>query len=235
MPFSDAVGYYSLIVGQAWSTCYEMYFYILMTVILLWGLKKKYILLSLCSFFILFLLVSKIGPAEFTKYGFFRFIYSLAASMHIFKFIAGIIIAIIYQKLSHQLSNNNSLSLYIYKAIWIIIQIAFIITILSKYHTIIAFFMCTLFFMSWLFVDTIWKSDFFSGKTSGILSWLGDISFSIYLIHSIIIWILLKQFGISNLYLLLFFTLLFTIIFSHFMYKYIEKPFINIAKKQTSR
>ena len=44
IPFSEPIGYSSLIVGQAWSTCYEMYFYFLLAALLVFGFSKKWLL-----------------------------------------------------------------------------------------------------------------------------------------------------------------------------------------------
>ena len=56
-----------------------------------------------------------------------------------------------------------------------------------------------------------------------LLNHLGDISFSIYLIHVLIIDIIIFQIGITNLFLTLILTILLTYIISSFTYKYIEK------------
>jgi peptidoglycan/LPS O-acetylase OafA/YrhL len=80
----------------------------------------------------------------------------------------------------------------------------------------------------------IWDNSHL-GKAGKILSWLGDISFSIYLIHILVIRIFVEQFNISNFYMLLLLALFFTVFISHLTYKFIEKPFIGLAKKITNR
>jgi peptidoglycan/LPS O-acetylase OafA/YrhL len=107
MPFSESIGTRVLIVGQAWSTCYEMYFYLLMAFIIWIGRKKKNVLLALFSLFVLFLVIGKLNLFGLSKYGFFRFVYSLAASVHIFKFAAGIFIAIIFKRVVNTIQYNT--------------------------------------------------------------------------------------------------------------------------------
>ncbi len=71
------------------------------------------------------------------------------------------------------------------------------------------------------------------GKTGGlnrIMIYPGDISFSVYLVHSLIIRGCLFL-GCDNLAILLSITLLATTFISSITYYSIEQPFVKIAKK----
>lgn len=64
-----------------------------------------------------------------------------------------------------------------------------------------------------------------------ILLWLGDISYSLYLIHSIsILSISYLFYNGTNLILIIFVSLIVSLFISHLMYKYIEIPSIKLGK-----
>jgi peptidoglycan/LPS O-acetylase OafA/YrhL len=55
------------------------------------------------------------------------------------------------------------------------------------------------------------------------------------LIHQLVIRVLFHIFEVNNFYVLLLFTLVITLFVSHLTYRYIEKPFIALARKITTR
>lgn len=220
-PFSDTLTTRSLIVGQAWSTCYELYFYFTMCSLLILKCKKKYIIPLLALLFILGFIAKKIGLIE---YGFLNYFYSLTTSTHIFKFCIGILFAMFYDQFKVLKFNGKKFS-----AIFISIQLLFLFVLLLKYNFIIAIIASSLFFLFWLFATNALK-EYENNKIHRFIVYLGDISFSIYLIHLLVISVLLQQLEIKNLPLLLISSLIFTIILSHLLYKYIEKPFIEKGK-----
>lgn len=67
------------------------------------------------------------------------------------------------------------------------------------------------------------------------LSFCGDISFSIYLVHILIIKIIMNNIGIENLYAVIALSLLLTIMTSAVIYLLVEKRFINFAKQLVNR
>ncbi|MDR0606114.1 MAG: acyltransferase family protein [Bacteroidales bacterium] len=120
-----------------------------------------------------------------------------------------------------------------YKIFFIIVQVLFVCMLMLSYNTIISFAVCSLFFISYLFFDRIWSEN--GHKTCKWLAYTGDISFSIYLIHQLVIRVLFHIFEVNNFYVLLLFTLVITLFVSHLTYRYIEKPFIALARKITTR
>lgn len=96
-PFSDAIGYHSLVVGQAWSTCYELYFYTMLCIILVMKVNIRVLLLVLLFFLTLGMALSwsEIG----NRYGFIRYVVSLIGARHIVMFLIGIILSLYYKKL----------------------------------------------------------------------------------------------------------------------------------------
>lgn len=110
MPFSDAISFHSLVVGQAWSTCYELYFYFTLIILLLWKIQKKWLAPLLLIFFVVGIAVSRIGAI--TKYGFVRYLLSLVASRHILMFCIGVVIALIYKNTPPSHTSPTCMAVY---------------------------------------------------------------------------------------------------------------------------
>ena len=67
------------------------------------------------------------------------------------------------------------------------------------------------------------------------LSFCGDISFSIYLIHILIIRIIMNNVGVENVYIVAVLSLLLVMLASAAIYLLVEKRFINYAKRLIKR
>lgn len=85
-------------------------------------------------------------------------------------------------------------------------------------------------FICWLNIDLFWKVNY-NTLMSKFLVKIGDISFSIYLIHMLVINIIIDLFEIRNLYLVTVIAYSATIALSLLTFKFIETPFITLAKK----
>jgi len=96
MPFSDAIGYHSLVVGQAWSTCYELYFYALLGILLLLKIRKNLLLSILIMLMVVGFILAHVNAL--TNYGFCRYVVSLIGVRHIIMFCIGIMLSVFYQK-----------------------------------------------------------------------------------------------------------------------------------------
>ena len=79
-------------------------------------------------------------------------------------------------------------------------------------------------FMVFLFLNPIIGNA--KSKSKKLLVWLGDISFSIYLVHSVVIRILVGNIGITSFGICLLLMLVITIVISGITFRYIEQPFI---------
>ena len=224
-PCSDRILPSSLIVGQAWSTCYEMYFYIVMTTVLLFGARKKKILLVLGTLFIFVWLLR----GWLRTFGFGRYLFSLLGSIHIYKFCIGILVAMFYEKLL-VLFDRFKMGVVVKWMVFSLLQVIVVAIFFMSYRHYVAPVASIIMFLSWLLMnqDLIIYSDKFIYK---LVKWLGDISYSIYLVHLLLINIFINQCHICRWWLLLPIALVATIGVSACMYRFIEKPGMDLAKQ----
>lgn len=232
LPYDGPLTTKSLIIGPAWSTCFEVYFYTIFTILLLFSAGKKYIVFLLLILMAGINVVKRMDLGGLNQVEFFQYIHSIAGAPHILNFILGILLAFgsTDRNLSKLIIKNKSAA----RVLFIVIQLLFVYEHLVKYDIKISLIVTTLFFMSWLHVDKIFTIDY-SGKVSRFITYLGDISFSIYLTHILVIDILLNYLGINNVYLLLLSATVAAIALSAVTYKYIEVPFIDMARNLTKR
>lgn len=224
-PCSDRILPNSLMVGQAWSTCYEMYFYIIMTAVLIVGLKKNRVLPILAVLFV----VAWLSRKWLMTFGFGRYLFSLLGSIHIYKFCIGIVVAIVYDKLNKMMEKAN-VKKSVKWAVFIVLQIFVLAMFFMSYRHYLAPLASIIMFVSWLLMNR----DLCAFSERGIykvLKWFGDISYSLYLVHLLVIYIFVKQCHVGQWWLLLPLTLGVAIGFSSLSYIYIEKPGMNLAKR----
>lgn len=221
IPYSDKIGFESLWVGQAWSTCYEMYFYFLFCLILLFRFEKKWLLYLIFSIFAISYVLKILFPN--VKIGFIQYLYSLTGALHIIMFCIGIVIA---QNLTYIKSKIRIVK----KRYFIFLVGLYLLLLLTQYSYIKSLIISTSTFIIFLVSDLSFKKS--SHKTiNKILVNLGDISFSVYLVHSLVIRIQLL-FGITNFWMVFLLTLFITTVISEITYKYIEHPFIQWSKRK---
>lgn len=219
VPFSGPLSYKSLIVGQAWSTCYELYFYFLMTFILMIRTPKKWILPI-----ILILLTSSFVLRKYIPHnnGISNFLFSIMGSSHVLFFCEGIVISMLAERI-------EKLKIYRMNCVLIVIMSLMIYSVVlcTKYSFLVSFIISPLLFI------IIYKANDII-VPSGVVHWsflmLGDASFSIYLVHSVVINFLLNQCHIANLASLLLLTLFITIVLSILCFHFIEKKLIAVGK-----
>ncbi|MBQ5473995.1 MAG: acyltransferase [Lachnospiraceae bacterium] len=219
IPFSEPIGYSSLIVGQAWSTCYEMYFYFLLAALLVFGFSKKWLLPLILILFFLGYALSRFLPMD----GFVGYIYSLIGKHHVLFFCEGIIIARF-----HEWIRDFKIKKSLLIVISIISLLFYCFILCQQYGFVISFLASPLFFIIVYKANEILPEK---GMVNKVMVTLGDISFSIYLIHLVVIRFLLNQFGIDDFVLLLCTSLILTLAFSLLSYYMIEKRFMDLGKK----
>lgn len=219
IPFSGPIGFKSLIVGQAWSTCYELYFYALLTILLLLGISKKRLLPVILVLFFIGFGLNRIFPMK----GFVGYLYSLIGAHHIFFFCEGIVIALLNDKIQ-----NIKIDRTVLKIVFVLALFAYVAVLCTRYR-----FYFSLLISPLMFCIVYKANEVLAGKglIHRVMLALGDASFSIYLIHSVVIRFLLNQCHINNFTLLLCSTLAVTIVLSLLSYHLFEKKFIDLGKK----
>ena len=219
IPFSGPIGFKSLIVGQAWSTCYELYFYALLTILLLLGISKRRLLPVILVLFAIGFGLNRILPMK----GFVGYLYSLIGAYHIFFFCEGIVIALLYD-----IIQNIKIDRTILIIVSVLALFAYVAVLCTRYNFYLSLLISPLMFC------IVYKANevlIGKGLVHRVMLALGDASFSIYLIHSVVIRFLLNQCHINNFTLLLCSTLAVTIVLSLLSYHLVEKKFIDLGKK----
>ena len=226
MPYDGAIGYSSLVVGQAWSTCFELYFYAVFAIVLFLGLRKRYVVYLIAGLMIVGLVLRR--AEVFTGYGFADYVYSLiGSSFYIVKFIFGILIAIVYRRLE----SVNSIGL---SRVCFLLAVLASLFMLVRYNPIYAAVWSPVYFILWLMANR-YIEKFSSGAVHKSMVWLGDISFSIYLVHLLVIKVIMNNFGIDDVWAVMPLALLFTICISGITYRTVEKPCMDLGKKIIGR
>lgn len=224
LPISGPITTKSLIVGQAWSTVFELYFYFLFAILLLFKKPKRYIVffIVICSF---------VGYgyrfAGFLFDGVLGFLSSVMGSSHNLFFVEGVLLAICYKNGWLKICNK-----ILYCMLFVAMISIYIWCMTHTYNQVYSILLSPFVFVGVLLLNDFVKKESWWNK---VLSFLGDISFSIYLVHCLIIRIIMNNMGIGNLYAVIVLSLLLTIMASSVIYLLVEKRFINLAKQLIKR
>ncbi|MFC0781164.1 acyltransferase family protein [Flavobacterium sp. HJSW_4] len=208
---------YLINAGVVWSLPFEWLFYFSLPIISLLILKRKpsvfYLLLSL--FFI---------------YGFF---YTNGVNIqHLLSFVSGALGAIV---LKYKLLKNTKNIIY---SVLILVCLV-LIGQFSKSTNIPCKILITIIFLLVSSGNTI-----FGILTSPILKLLGEISYSTYLLHGVVLFVVFyfgfgleraKMLTASEYCMIVFLITPIVVIVSFAGYKFIEKPFMEISKKHTTK
>lgn len=204
--------------GVVWSLSYEWLFYASLPILSILLLKKKtstiYVTLSVLFVFIYFIVHN-------INYN------------HLLSFFGGIITSLIIKHNSKRINFNSKINSII------ILLCLFIMLLFRSPDNYICKILLTI-----IFILIALGNDFFGILKSSRLKLLGDISYSIYLIHGIIIFIIMffyfnldkaKQLSSTNFCITIFIITPIIVITSYLTHKYIEMPFINYSKKIKKR
>ena len=157
--------------------------------------------------------------------GVLGFLSSFMGSKHIIFFLEGVMLAICYEKRwLKQIGNRVYFLLFFTLMSFCVVDDKYIQSGLCD--TYFAMRICWGLVAEWLYQERMLVKA---------LSFCGDISFSIYLVHILIIRIIMNNIGIENLYAVTVLSLLLTIMTSAVIYLLVEKRFINLAKQLVNR
>lgn len=224
LPWSASLTTRSLVVGVAWSTVFELYFYFVICLFLFLKIEKKYVIFTLLLIPLLLKINRSLSVVEMPSSS--DFIISIIGSIKIIPFIIGALIGHFNQK-NLKLVDYILFEIRIY--LFAFFNLFFVIISCTEYYPFKSFLTCFLLFLTWLYIDNIIKINYNSFISRFLLK-IGDISFSIYLIHTLVILILIDFFFVSNIFYLTFFSYFISVSLSFITYKYIEMPFMNYAK-----
>lgn len=220
VPMSGPISTKSLIVGQAWSTVFELYFYSLFAMLLFTKIPKRYIVHLIILLCIVGYGYRLVGLPVTGALGFFS---SVMGSSHVVFFIEGVLLAMCYEK-GRFIKWKRTLFLSVFVAIMLV----YIWSMTHTYNKLLSIIISPCVFVGVLLLNNYVKSDSWWNRS---LSFCGDISFSIYLVHILIIRIVMKDAGVDNVYVVSVLSFILTLLASAAIYLLIEKRFINYAKQ----
>lgn len=224
LPISGPITTHSLIVGQAWSTVFELYFYFLFAMLLFTKTPKRYIVHLIILLCIVGYGYRLVGMPVTGVLGFFS---SVIGSKHVIFFIEGVLLAMCYEK-----GWLKQIGKSVYFLLFFTLMSFYVWLMTNTYSQAYSILISPCVFVGVLLLNDYVKSDSCWNKA---LSFCGDISFSIYLVHILIIRIIMNNIGIGNLYAVIVFSLLLTLMTSAVIYLLVEKRFINLAKRLVNR
>lgn len=225
MPWSKPIGYNSLVVGVAWSTVFEVFFYFIFFVIISTRLSKRWILVIIPVIFVVSkaIQLSHIIPENTI---FLSFLLSLGGSLHLSMFFMGCLISEIFSTDKIPVINKKR-----YCVLLLVGVVSMFIMMLLRYNFIISFFICSFLFLMLSQFERYYPLNLKNTFVKTFIHW-GDISYSIYIFHIMIIKILIGYLNVESTIVLLLFTSVTTIMLSSLTYMWIEKPFIDLSKKK---
>lgn len=224
---------YNILIS-AWTITYEIIFYGIFLVAMLFSHKFR------CELTIFFILILNM-IANFTIFGEYSIslgreanidsITVIFSSSMLFEFIYGIVIYRFYILFVSRMVNSKD-TYFLWLSLMLVIVFFLIKPKMFDGHGVfrwglISFFIITLFLL-------IEKSS--SLYHSKILYWLGDISYSLYITHIVVLEFVFKPlmpniWGSDSGVMKLLFFLVICLMISHLTHKFIERPFISYGKK----
>lgn len=212
---------FDLVVSPAWSLTYELYFYILVAIVLVsTKINPRMFFVTLLSAIVFKLLVTNIGNNKFLDFFF---------SSLIFEFVAGYFLYVYLDVIK----NKKYLILSVIIALLFFFS-AIYFNIGYGYQRVLTFG-CFAFSLVWLVV-LLEKHKIFIIK--GLLVKIGDASYTLYLSHTILLGAFytlgLRTFFVNNEIAMIGFLsyIIFIIVFSMVFYKYIELPMYSKIKQR---
>lgn len=218
-PINDSEYTFIIGAGVVWSLPYEWLFYFSLPLIGLLLLKRKPSILAVLisiAFIVLFL------------------IYHDTKITHIYSFIGGAIAPFLIKYTSIKSKIND-----LFGSIVIVICLALVILLFKNANLVL----CQL-LISFIFMLIVCGCSLFGVFKNSTIQFLGEICYSTYLLHGIILFSAIYFcFGMQNVklfsdleYNLLIFTITPIIVIISFLgFKYIEKPFMDYSKKKLKK
>ena len=215
------------VLGVHWSVCVEEQFYIFWPVLFYLLKGKKYFLYGIIGLII-------ISETYYLFYGqnYKAGDYNLISCLK-YLCIGGVLAYFSYFKLKiitvfmNKINKFFTILIYTFSLIFILIQHKLLGHF--AFYEVVYDIVPTLFFVFVILDQNFAKNSFFKTGNYSILTYLGKISYGLYLTHMIamnIVLLFVKN-PSENLWIVYSSTILLTLIFSHLSYKYIESYFLK--------
>ncbi|WP_333849714.1 acyltransferase family protein [Leclercia sp.] len=192
---APALGYPTLGVG--WTLNYEMYFYALFAISLL---SKRFRWVTFFSLIFLTLIIipestRTLSFSSSTQYNFSIGYLNLITSPIIWDFVCGVIIGLIYFS-PIRIKNNYILNMTTYLSVALVLWL-FSFNSFGDHGV-----MGKLPIIAFMVLSLTLRQKEHEQKSPKVLLWLGDISYSIYLTHTLLyafVWVILQRNGFANI------------------------------------
>ena len=149
-------------------------------------------------------------------------------SKHIIFFLEGVMLAICYEK-----GWLKQIGKRVYFLLFFTLMLFYVWLMTNTYSQVYSILISPCVFVGVLLLNNYLRKESWWNKA---LSFCGDISFSIYLVHILIIKIVINQMEIENIYAVIVISFILTIVASSAIYLLlVEKRFINLAKQLVNR
>lgn len=216
------------ILGVHWSVCVEEQYYLLWPIVfLLWNNSKRFpwicIALVVISEIFQFTIGSKLHGGDYHFVSCIRYL-SMGGLLAWFAFFHRSTL----EKMLSKISKKQTKGVYIACIAIMLLEMP-ITKLISGYKHL--YHLVPMFFFAFIIAEQHFgKNGFFKLSSIPMLSWLGKISYSIYLLHMVAINAVLLVFTNSSDYVVMkaIAAVVLTVLISHLSYKYIESPFLRL-------
>ncbi|MGE6515821.1 acyltransferase family protein [Lysinibacillus sphaericus] len=221
--------------APSWSISDEMFFYLIFPFVILTLIKFKKN--KFLTFFIPFTFLIYISACLVVWYmrdsQLAHWLFYIFPPFRFIDFFIGIIIGLVFVKMKEVKISNRIFSIFEIVSILLLIIAIYFFPTIHQTLRLWGYYLLPLVFIIWVFAFQKGViSQFLSHK---VFVYLGEISFSFYMIHKIVMgYMEITPFVKDNPYIFVLTTFLITLILSHIIYKYYEIPLKNKIRHKLS-
>ncbi|WP_261426166.1 acyltransferase family protein [Serratia proteamaculans] len=218
---------YRMLVFPSWTLVYEMFFYVILSLFMVFSINKKSLILMTSAFIVLMVVLTNVLSLKGERLGWVNFSYMIGDTLMI-NFVIGCLFSLVLNYTTN-LFDKLSFSVITTSSLIVIFLIAGVVLSKSGVPRLYSFGVCS-FFVFVLFI-TLGQC---SGKVYRLFVYIGNASYSIYLTHIFFISInkfIVGKFGVNQDVLGLVSSIV-AISFGCLFYSFVEKNIMLIFKKR---